>query len=355
MGSKISIAIDCMGGDKGLSATLPACASFIKKYPSVELLLVGDEPSIKRYNHLHGLPESSFSIIHSGSVISMDDPPAVALRSKRDSSMRLALEQVRDKKAVACISAGNTGALMVLARAILKTLNGVDRPAIATSMPNQNDKFTTVLDLGANVDCTSDHLVQFALMGLAYHAALFDSAHPSLGVLNVGEEIIKGTSVVKETVEKLSRMPIRFFGNVEGNDIFKGTVDVVVCDGFVGNVALKTIEGLAQMLSSFLKQEYSSSIYSKMAALLSLPVLNRFKKRVDPRRYNGAALLGLNGVVMKSHGGADQNAFLWAIEKAHLLLQNRILEKTADIFHSSSFQENLANADKFDSTVGQSI
>jgi glycerol-3-phosphate acyltransferase PlsX len=216
---------------------------------------------------------------------------------------------------------------MVLARAILKTLNGVDRPAIATSMPNQNDKFTTVLDLGANVDCTSDHLVQFALMGLAYHSALFDSAHPSLGVLNVGEEIIKGTSVVKETVEKLSRMPIRFFGNVEGNDIFKGTVDVVVCDGFVGNVALKASEGLARKISETLKNSFTHNIFTKITGIFAYPVLSDFKDRVDHRRYNGAALLGLNGIVFKSHGSADEVAFGTALDRAYDAAHHNLLER----------------------------
>jgi glycerol-3-phosphate acyltransferase PlsX len=331
----VSIAIDCMGGDKGISATMPAALSFLKKEPSVRLLLVGDCSRLGEVVAGWDINKDRYEVIHAGSVISMDDPPAVALRSKKDSSMRLALNQVRDGRAHACVSSGNTGALMVLARAVLKTLDGIDRPAIASSLPNQKGRFTTVLDLGANVDCSADHLVQFALMGLAYHAALFQEGQPSVGLLNVGEEIIKGTAVVKEAGERLREMPVRFFGNVEGNDIFKGTSDVVVCDGFVGNVALKTIEGLAQMLGQFLKEEFSSSVYGKISGLVALPVLNGFKRRVDPRRYNGAAFLGLNGVVLKSHGGADHISFLWALERAYQLIQNKILEKTSDVFRHS--------------------
>ncbi len=279
-------------------------------------------------------------------VVTMEDPLEVALRRKRDSSMRVAISQLKptaganpdappvEAAAHACVSAGNTGALMALARLLLKTLDGVDRPAIAAVMPNQRDGFTTVLDLGANVDCTPAHLLQFAVMGGALVAAVDGKSEPSVGLLNIGEEAIKGSESIKKAGELLRAAGasghVNFFGNVEGNDIYKGTVDVVVCDGFVGNVMLKTSEGLANMFTEFIRQEFMRNGASKLAAVVAKPVFRRFKNRVDPGRFNGAALLGLRGLVFKSHGSADALAFESALARAYDAARNRLLERVQD-------------------------
>ena len=270
----------------------------------------------------------------------MDDPVEVALRRKKDSSMRVAIQQLKAGKqgqpaaAQACVSAGNTGALMAVARYLLKTLEGIDRPAIATVMPNQTGGFTTVLDLGANVDCGPDHLLQFAVMGSALVSAVDGKEEPSVGLLNIGEEMIKGNETIKRAGELLREAgahgQLNFYGNVEGNDIFKGTTDIVVCDGFVGNVALKTAEGLASMISSFIKTEFTRTWWTKAIALLAMPVLQRFKARVDHRRFNGAALLGLRGLVFKSHGSADAFAFEQALNRAYDAARNRLLDRVHD-------------------------
>ena len=263
----------------------------------------------------------------------MHDAVEVALRKKRDSSMRVAIQQVKDG-AHACVSAGNTGALMAVARYLLKTLDGIDRPAIATVLPNRRDGYTTVLDLGANVDCTAEHLLQFAVLGSALVSAVDGKADPVVGLLNIGEEAIKGSEIIKRAGELMRAAgdagQINFYGNVEGNDIFKGTVDVVVCDGFVGNVMLKTSEGLASMMSDFIKQEFARGPFSRLVGLVALPVLLRFKRRVDPRRYNGAALLGLRGLVFKSHGSADAYAFEQALARAYDAARNRLLDRVHD-------------------------
>ncbi len=325
----VRLSVDIMGGDHGPSVTLPACRSFLDRCPEAELILVGTEAALAAAR-----PWPRTTCVVASEVVTMDDPVEVALRKKRDSSMRVAISQVKtdgEPAAHACVSAGNTGALMALARYVLKTLDGIDRPAIATVMPTQADGFTTVLDLGANVDCSAEHLLQFALMGSALVTATQDKAQPTVGLLNIGEEAIKGSEIIKEAGERLRAAHaaglLNFHGNVEGNDIFKGTVDVVVCDGFVGNVLLKTSEGLASMLSQFIKQEFTRSPYSKLAALVALPVLNHFKRRVDHRRYNGAALLGLRGLVFKSHGSADAFAFEHALKRAHDAARNRLLER----------------------------
>mgnify|MGYP002778316339 CR=1 FL=1 len=325
----VRIAVDCMGGDHGPAVTLPACRAFLDKHPSAELVLVGTEAALA--------PAAGWARctrVVATEVVTMDDPVEVALRKKRDSSLRVALQQVKDGASTgvqACVSAGNTGALMAVARYVLKTLDGIDRPAIATVLPNRSDGYTTVLDLGANVDCTPEHLLQFAVMGSALVTAVDGKADPVVGLLNIGEEAIKGSDTIKRAGELLRAAgeagQIRFHGNVEGNDIFKGTVDVVVCDGFVGNVLLKTSEGLASMLSDFIKQEFTRGPLAKMAALVALPVLRRFKHRVDPRRYNGAALLGLRGLVFKSHGSADAFAFEMALTRAHEAALHRLVER----------------------------
>jgi glycerol-3-phosphate acyltransferase PlsX len=331
---RVVLSVDCMGGDHGPAVTLPACKAFLDKHPGAELLLVGTAEGLAP---AQGWPRCT--AIVAAEVVKMDDPVEVALRKKRDSSMRVAISQLKAAepgaaRAHACVSAGNTGALMALARYLLKTLEGIDRPAIATVMPNRADRFTTVLDLGANVDCTPEHLLQFAVMGTALVAAVSGDEDPTVGLLNIGEEAIKGSETIKRASELLRAADaagqIRFHGNVEGNDIFKGTTDIVVCDGFVGNVLLKTSEGLASMLSDFIRQEFTRNLWTKLAALVALPVLHRFKRRVDPRGYNGAALLGLRGLVFKSHGSADAYAFEQALARAYDAARNRLLDRVHD-------------------------
>ncbi len=315
----IRVAIDAMGGDHGLVVTIPAAVEFLERNPGASALLVGQAPRIEAALAQHqafAKLRSRIQIRHTDEVVAMDDPPAVALKGKRRSSMRLALEAVSDGEAQAAVSAGNTGALMAISRYVLKTLEGIDRPAIATSLPNRTGGATLMLDLGANVDCSPEHLVQFAMMGAALVTSLGGESRPSIGLLNVGEEIIKGNETVKQAGELLRATSLNFVGNVEGNDIFKGTVDVIVCDGFVGNVALKTSEGLAQMMGGFLKKEFTQSWFTRLLALAARPVLKRFARRVDHRRYNGAALLGLRGIVFKSHGSADAYAFRHALDRA---------------------------------------
>lgn len=325
----ITIAVDCMGGDHGPSVTLPACESFLSSHPDVRLLLVGKPDVIAQYPGLNS--SDRCQVVRATEVVEMDDPVETALRRKKDSSMRVAVTQVKDGLAHAAVSAGNTGALMAIARYVLKTLDGIDRPAIASELPNRKGGGTTVLDLGANVDCSAQHLLQFAVMGSALVAAVYGREQPSVGLLNIGEEVIKGSEVIKQTAELLrnagSNGDLNFFGNVEGNDIFKGTVDIVVCDGFVGNVALKASEGLASMMGGLLKEEFSSNPLRKLAALCAYPVLKAFMKRVDHRRYNGAALLGLRGLVFKSHGSADAFAFGRALERAYDAARNGLLQR----------------------------
>ena len=336
--SRVRIAVDCMGGDHGPMVTLPACQAFLERHPDAELLLVGTEAALAP---AHGWARCRAVI--ATEVVTMDDAVEVALRRKRDSSMRVAIAQLKPANdgtvdgtvpADACVSAGNTGALMAVARYVLKTLDGIDRPAIATVMPHRQGGFTTVLDLGANVDCQPEHLLQFAQMGSALVAAVEGRDEPTVGLLNIGEEVIKGGETIRRAAELLREAHaagrIRFHGNVEGNDIFKGTTDVVVCDGFVGNVMLKTSEGLASMLGDFLRQEFGRGPMSKLAALVALPVLRRFKARLDHRRYNGAALLGLRGLVFKSHGSADAFAFEHALARAYDAARNRLLQRVQD-------------------------
>ncbi|MDO9072850.1 MAG: phosphate acyltransferase PlsX [Rubrivivax sp.] len=326
--ARVRLAVDCMGGDHGPAVTLPACRAFLDKHPQAELVLVGTAVALEGAATLARCTQ-----VVATEVVTMDDPVEVALRKKRDSSMRVAIEQLKDG-AHACVSAGNTGALMAVARYLLKTLDGVDRPAIASVLPNRNDGYTTVLDLGANVDCAPEHLLQFAVLGSALVSAVDGKPNPSVGLLNIGEEAIKGSEAIKRAGELLrvagAEGHINFHGNVEGNDIFRGTVDIVVCDGFVGNVMLKTSEGLASMLSDFIKQEFTRTPLTKLAALVALPVLKRFKRRVDPRRYNGAALLGLRGLVFKSHGSADAFAFEQALTRAYDAARNRLLDRVQD-------------------------
>ena len=319
------VAVDCMGGDHGPQVILPACRRFLDSHAEARLLLVGRPEALQGFRHERA------QVVAASEVIGMDDAIEVALRKKKDSSTRVAIQQVKDGAAQAAVSAGNTGALMAVARYLLKTLEGIDRPAIATQIPNAKGGATTVLDLGANVDCTAEHLLQFAVMGSALVSVLNNDPQPTVGLLNVGEEAIKGSEEIKRAGELLRAAAasgdLNFVGNVEGNDIFKGTADIVVCDGFVGNVALKTIEGLATMIGGFMKEEFSRNLLTKAAALVAYPVLSALKRRMDHRRYNGAALLGLRGLVFKSHGSADALAFEQAIARAYDAAHHQLLAR----------------------------
>ncbi len=314
-----------MGGDHGPKVTLAACRQFLDQQSDASLILVGLADQIGSFSH----PRAT--IVTATEVVTMDDPLEIALRRKKDSSMRIAIEQVKQGKAQAAVSAGNTGALMAISRYVLKTLDGIERPAIAGQIPNATGGATTVLDLGANVDCSAEHLLQFAVMGSALVSVLKNIDTPSVGLLNIGEEVIKGNEVIKKAGELLRSAAksgdLNFVGNVEGNDIFKGVADIVVCDGFVGNVALKTSEGLASMIGGFLKAEFSRNIFTKMAAIAAYSVLTALKNRVDHRRYNGAALLGLRGLVFKSHGSADVFAFHNALDRAYDAARFNLLDR----------------------------
>jgi phosphate acyltransferase len=312
----IAIALDCMGGDHGAHVTVPAAASFLSHNPEAGVILVGEEKIVRAEMKRAGLlSDPRARVQHASEVVAMDEAVAVALRSKRDSSMRVAVDLVKSGDADACVSAGNTGALMAISRFVLKMLPGVERPAIASMMPTRRGR-TCILDLGANVDCSAVDLLQFAVMGAVLFGVVAQVERPSVGLLNIGEEEIKGNDVVKQAGELLKGSGLNFFGNVEGDDIYKGTTDVIVCDGFVGNVFLKSSEELARMLRDYLREEFTRNWFSKLCSLIALPVINHFRRRVDPRQYNGASLLGLRGIVVKSHGSADSFAFEVAVNRA---------------------------------------
>ncbi len=322
-----SIAIDAMGGDYGIKVTVPASIQILQRFPEINIILVGNAVGIKR--SLAKLKKSNhprLSVLNATESVEMDESPQSALKNKKNSSMRLAINLVKSNEASACVSAGNTGALMATARFVLKMLPGIERPAIASNLPNRNG-VTCMLDLGANTDSTPEQLLQFAVMGAMLTSTLTNKKNPSIGLLNIGSEDNKGNEVVKKTFELLKESHLNFYGNVEGDDIFKGTTDVVVCDGFVGNVALKTTEGVIKMFGNFLTAEYKKNWFTKIIALISLSLLKAFKRRLDPRRYNGASFLGLNGIVIKSHGGADILAFKTAIITAIEESENKVIEK----------------------------
>lgn len=337
----VTIAIDAMGGDFGPAVTIPAALDFLSSHPAARVLAIGQQDALRAYHHLAHPAAGRLIVRHATQVVAMHEKPAQALRSKKDSSLRIAVNLVKDGSAQACVSAGNTGALMATGHFVLKTLDGIDRPAIAARLPTLNGH-TTVLDLGANVDCSAEHLYQFAVMGSALVEATEHKPRPSVGLLNVGEEEIKGSDVVKEAGELLKASSLNFFGNVEGDDIYRGTVDVVVCDGFVGNVALKTSEGLARMIGQFLAEEFKRTLLSKASALVALPALNRFKDRVDHRRYNGASLIGLRGIVMKSHGSADRLAFSCALGRAYDEAASGVLGRIAELVAARALPEAAA-------------
>lgn len=341
----IKISIDCMGGDHGPSVTIPAAISFVESEPDAELILVGleDQLLVELKKHkASGHPR--LSIVNATEVVTMDDPLEVALRRKKDSSMRVAINLVKQGQADACVSAGNTGALMAISRYVLKTIPGVNRPAICSILPNQKDGPTYMLDLGANVDCEPQHLHQFALMGSALVSAMEGKPRPTVGLLNVGEEDIKGNDVVKQTAVLLradhEKGTLNFYGNVEGNDIFKGTTDIVVCDGFVGNVTLKASEGLGRFVKSVLTTEFKRTPLTMLGALIARGALKAISQRMNPSRYNGGSLLGLRGLVFKSHGGADAYGYQWAIKRAFDAAKydvlTRISTKIADLMPQST-------------------
>ncbi len=328
---EITVAIDVMGGDHGPHVTIPAAIKCLARNDNLNIILVGPQDTIEaELKARHAKDGARLRIRHASEVVAMDESPALALRNKKDSSMRVSIDLVKSGEADACVSAGNTGALMATARFVLKTLSGIDRPAIATFMPSLKGP-VLMLDLGANVDCTAEHLWQFALMGSMLTSVVMHKDRPTVGLLNIGEEEIKGNEVVKEAADLIrSSELINFYGNVEGDDIYKGTTDVVVCDGFVGNVALKSSEGIAKLISTVLKQEFRRNLLTKLAGLVALPVMHAFKHRLDPRTYNGATLLGLRGVVIKSHGGADTFSFEHAIEAALEEARGNVLARISD-------------------------
>uniref|UniRef100_E6QQN2 phosphate acyltransferase n=1 Tax=mine drainage metagenome TaxID=410659 RepID=E6QQN2_9ZZZZ len=330
MTDSVIVALDAMGGDHGPRVVVPAALKCLARDPALTVILVGIPDILERELHTQRAQNNPRLSIHPATeVVDMDESPAFAMRNKKDSSMRVAINLVKTGDAAACVSAGNTGALMATAKFVLKMLPGIDRPAIASELPTIQGH-TVMLDLGANVDCTPEHLLQFAIMGSVLVAAIDHIEAPKVGLLNIGEEDIKGNETVKLAADLLRQSGLNFYGNIEGDDIYKGTTDVVVCDGFVGNVALKTSEGLAKMVSTMLREEFNRNFFTKLAGVIALPVLNTFKRRVDPRCYNGATLLGLRGVVIKSHGGADRFAFEQAIERAVREARSQVLQRITE-------------------------
>jgi glycerol-3-phosphate acyltransferase PlsX len=342
---EINIAIDAMGGDHGPHVTVQAALDVLKQEEGVNIILIGLEDALAAELVVRkGTLGPRLRIHHASEVVTMDDSPALAMRNKKDSSMRVMADLVKRGEADAGVSAGNTGALMAVSRFVLKMLPGIDRPAIASALPNEKDH-SYVLDLGANVDCSPEHLLQFGIMGAALAAVSKHKEAPSVGLLNIGEEAIKGNDIVKQASELLASSGLNFYGNVEGDDIYKGTVDVVVCDGFVGNVALKASEGLAKLITHELRRQFKRNLFTRMAGLVAMPVIRAFKHKMDPRAYNGASLLGLNGIIIKSHGSADvfayRHAILQAVEEARGGLLRRIADQVAAYNSTHVHKEGL--------------
>lgn len=318
------IAIDAMGGDIGPEVTVAAAARILKQRQDVKLILVGLEDKINvQLSRLNIKTSDRLSVQHASEQVAMDEAPALALRKKKDSSMRVAINLVQEGKADAVVSAGNTGALMATSKFVFKTLRGIDRPAIMTTLPNVKGH-THMLDLGANVDCSEDNLFQFAVMGSVTASAVDNVDNPRVGLLNIGSESMKGNAQVKAAEPLLQNSNLNYIGFVEGDDIYNGSVDVVVCDGFVGNISLKSTEGVAKMIGQFMKEEFKRNLFTKLIAFIAMPVLKAFKKRVDHRRYNGASLLGLKKIAIKSHGGADEYAYSKAINVAILEVEKSV-------------------------------
>lgn len=327
MTAHVTIAIDAMGGDHGVHVTVPAALQVLREHVNIKIILVGQQDALKQELLKHHAAVSERLVIHhAAQTVEMNELPSQALRGKKDSSMRVAINLVKEGVADACVSAGNTGALMATARFVLKTLPGIDRPAIITALPTIKGH-THVLDLGANVDTTAEHLFEFAVMGSVLTSAVENIDRPTVALLNIGEEEIKGNEGVKEAAQLLASSSLNYIGYVEGDDIFKGSADVVVCDGFVGNVALKTTEGVARMIRHFMKQEFQRNLLTKAVGLLALPVLKSFARKIDPRLYNGASFVGLQGIVIKSHGNADIFAFTMAINEALVEVEKNVPER----------------------------
>ena len=325
-----TIALDAMGGDFGPEVVIPAAVHVVKKHSDVHIILVGDESRILECAKQNSIDLGrQFEIKHASQVVEMHEDPRHAVRKKKDSSMRVAINLVKEGQAQAAVSAGNTGALMATAKFVLKTLPGIDRPAICTTIPSYGGH-THMLDLGANVDSSAEHLFQFAVMGSELAQAIDNTHEPKIGLLNIGSEDGKGNAQVKEANDFLQDGPFNYIGYVEGDDIYSDSVDVVVCDGFVGNISLKTMEGVAKMISTMMREEFNRSLISRLAGLVAWPVLSRFKKRVDPRRYNGASMLGLSGIVIKSHGGTDVLGYANAIEIALLEVEKSVPQHIRD-------------------------
>ncbi len=330
MGSLLTVSLDAMGGDHGLPVTVPAAIASLAEHPNLALILVGDQDKIREELSKHNYPDSDrMQVQHASQIVEMDDKPAQAMRFKKDSSMRVAINLVKEGRASACVSAGNTGALMATARFVLKMLPGIDRPAICGLLPTIPG-FCHMLDMGANVDSSADNLFEFAVMGSVLASAVNNIDKPSVALLNIGEEEIKGNEVIKEASRLLSDSQLNYVGYVEGDGVYQGKANVVVCDGFNGNIALKASEGVAKMISFKIKQAFTKNIFTKMVAVLTMPVLNSFRKTIDPRRYNGASLLGLQGIAIKSHGGADVLAFKTAINQALIEIENRVPERISE-------------------------
>jgi len=327
MNKKFTIALDAMGGDYGPPVTVPAALQVISDTPLLTIILVGDENKLLNELAIHKhQPNSQIKIHHASQQVTMDEKPSVALRTKKDSSMRVAINLVKDNGAQACVSAGNTGALMATARFVLKMLPGIDRPAIISTLPTI-EGHTHMLDLGANVDTSAENLYEFAIMGSVLTSAVENIESPTIGLLNIGEEEVKGNERVKEAARLLADSNLNYIGFVEGDDIYKGTANVVVCDGFIGNVSLKTAEGVSKMINHYLREEFSRNIFTRLAAIFAMPVLNSLRRRIDPRSYNGASLVGLQGIVIKSHGGADVVAYASAIREAIVEVKKNVPER----------------------------
>jgi phosphate acyltransferase len=339
----VTIALDAMGGDHGPSIVVPAAITMLQKNPFLHVVLVGKteilEPVVQRHRPIFG---ARLAFQQASQQVLMDELPSQALRGKKDSSMRVAINLVKVGRADACVSAGNTGALMATARFVLKTVSGIDRPAICALIPS-HEGHTHMLDLGANADCTPEQLFQFGVMGSALASAVYHIESPRVGLLNIGEEEIKGIEKVREAGKLFAASHLNYIGFVEGNDIFSKDVDVVVTDGFVGNVALKTIEGLAKMISQYIRQEFRRTAFTRLLALAALPVLHSLKRRLDPRNYNGASLLGLKGVVVKSHGSSDSVAFASAIRVAILEVQNQVPQRISRLLEQEFPQLQAGN------------
>jgi glycerol-3-phosphate acyltransferase PlsX len=328
----IKVSIDASGGDYGIPVTIEAGINALSKYEDMQIYFVGDRSSIENELKKHrksNLLNNRIHITHASEVINMDESPSNALRRKKDSSMRIAINLVKDGITDACVSAGNTGALMAIARFVLKTIDGVDRPAIMSSVPTITGH-NHILDLGANIDSKPETLLQFAIMGSIAVQHTENINNPSIGLLNVGTEDMKGHEKIQATAGLLKDSSLNYQGFVEGDDIYKGVVDVIVCDGFEGNIALKASEGVANMVSHFIKKSFNKNLLTKIVALFAKPILKNFKDKVDPGTHNGASLLGLKGVVVKSHGNADADSFLQAIKEAYLEAHAKITEKISE-------------------------